>query len=76
MPIQKLSAQNNGWTKREAKISRKNSRDFLNITLVGLESENVVKRHLIKTVLKRAIKSVLKRVLKMVLKMVLNRVVV
>ena len=25
MPIQKLSAQNNGWTKKEAKIFRRNS---------------------------------------------------
>ena len=36
MTIQKLNAQNNGWTKK----------DFPNITLAGLESAIVVKRHL------------------------------
>ena len=47
MPIQKLSAQNNGWTKKETKIFRKKLRDFPNITLAGLESAIVVKKHLI-----------------------------
>ena len=47
MPIQKLSAYN-GWTKKEAKIHiQKKLRDFPNITLAGLESAIVVKRHLI-----------------------------
>ena len=40
MPIQKLSAQNNGWTKKDI-------HDFPNITLAGLESAIVAKRHLI-----------------------------
>ena len=43
MPIQKLSAQNNGWTKKEAKIFS----DFPNFILAGFESAIVVKRHLI-----------------------------
>ena len=48
MPIQKLSATNNGRTKKEAKIHiQKKLRDFPNITLVGLESAIVVKRHLL-----------------------------
>ena len=46
MPTQKLSVQNNGWTKK-AKIFRRNSRDFPNITLAGLESAIVTKRHLV-----------------------------
>ena len=46
MSIQKLSAQNNGWTKKEAKIFKK-LLDFPNITLAGLESAIVVKRHLL-----------------------------
>ena len=41
MTIQKLNAQNNGWTKK----------DFPNITLAGLESAIVVKRHLLNSAL-------------------------
>ena len=49
-----LSAQNNGWTKKEAKIFRRNYiRDFPNITLAGSESAIVVKRHLLCVQLKK-----------------------
>ena len=45
MPIQKVSAQNNGWTKKEAKIFRRNY--VISRTLAGLESAIVAKRHLL-----------------------------
>ena len=47
MPIQKLSAQNNGWTKKEARIFRRNSVISWILHLAGLESAIMVKRHLI-----------------------------
>ena len=46
----------------------------MNITLAGLKSAIMVKRHLMKTLLKRVPKRVLKRVLKKVLKRVLKKV--
>ena len=63
MPIQKLSAQNNGWPKKEVKIIPEYNRlsytrDYSEETLwipkyyiVGLELEIVVKRHLVAKVL-------------------------
>ena len=43
-----LSAQNNDWTKREAKIFKRNSViSQICITLAGMESAIVVKRHLL-----------------------------
>ena len=44
----KLVARNNGWTKKEVNISKD---DFPNITLAGLESAIVTKRHLVSTLL-------------------------
>ena len=44
MPIQKLSAQNNGWTKKKLRYSMISQ---ICITLAGLESAIVVKGHLV-----------------------------
>ena len=44
MPIQKLSVENNVWTKK--KDIQKKLRDFPNITMAGLESAIVAKRYL------------------------------
>ena len=49
MPIQKLSAQNNVWTKKGSQDIQKELCDFPNITLDGLELAITVKRHLVLT---------------------------
>ena len=44
MPVQKLSAQNNDWTKKDI---QKKLHDFSNISLAGPESAIVTKRNLL-----------------------------